>query len=174
MPQLVINETHDPGLLASIHAETVNVAYAGFFPAGDIPPTVDEHRATWEVRLADPTAIALVARVAGRPVGSVMARRDPDLPDRGQITGLHVLPTEWGQGVGTALHDAAVATLAAQGVATVELWVIEANRRARRLYESKGWRLVPGVVLEVAGITEVRYRRRVPPPPGDPLGPGSG
>ena len=93
----------------------------------------------------------------GRPVGSVLTRADPDFPE-GQLAGLHVLTTEWGQGIGGTLHDAAVAELTAVGYPAAGLWVIAANRRARRMYERRGWLLRPGIEQADYGATEVRYR----------------
>src|ERR1700678_21163 len=42
------------------------------------------------------------------------ARADPDFPG-GQPAGLHVLPSEWGKGIGGGLHDAALAVLSEAG-----------------------------------------------------------
>jgi GNAT superfamily N-acetyltransferase len=58
----------------------------------------------------------------------------------GQLNALYVLPDEWGSGVGSRLHDAAVAKLGELGP-EARLWVLEANTRARAFYERRGWRL---------------------------------
>ena len=50
-----------------------------------------------------------------------------------------MLPAEWGRGAGAALHDEAHALLRRDG-AIAHLWVLEANERARRFYEARGWR----------------------------------
>jgi hypothetical protein len=76
----------DAGVIAALHRATVAVAYRDYFP-GSPPPAVAELEVIWAERLADPTAMALVACRGGRPVGSVMARADPDFPG-GQLTGL--------------------------------------------------------------------------------------
>jgi GNAT superfamily N-acetyltransferase len=67
-----------------------------------------------------------------------MTRTDPKFGE-GEIVGLHVLPSEWGQRIGSALHDAALAMLSGEGHRTAGLWVIAANQRARRMYERRGW-----------------------------------
>jgi GNAT superfamily N-acetyltransferase len=150
----------DAGVIAALHQATVAVAYREYFP-GSPPPTVAELAAIWAERLADPTAVALVACRGARPVGSVMARADPDFPG-GQLVGLHVLPPEWGNGTGSALHDAALAVLSQAGYHDAGLWVIAANSRARRMYERRGWACCPGVEQQAYGVSEVRYRREVP------------
>lgn len=150
----------DAGVIAALHQATVAVAYREYFPDSP-PPTVAELQAIWAKRLADPTAVALVARRGGRPVGSVMARADPDFPG-GQLVGLHVLPPEWGKGIGTGLHDAALTVLSAAGYHDAGLWVIAENHRARRMYERRGWVRCPGAEQQAYGIIEVRYRRELP------------
>jgi GNAT superfamily N-acetyltransferase len=150
----------DAGVIAALHRATVAVAYRDYFP-GSPPPSVAELEAIWAERLADPTAVALVAWRAGRPVGSVMARADPDFPG-GQLAGLHVLAPEWGQGIGGGLHDAALAALSGAGYRAAGLWVIAENDGARRMYERRGWALRPGAELEAHGVTEVRYHRELP------------
>jgi GNAT superfamily N-acetyltransferase len=158
----VIGPCADAGVIAAVHQAAVTFAYRGFFPDSP-PPTVAELQAIWVTRLADPTAAVLLASRDGRPAGSVMASADPQFGE-GQIAGLHVLPAEWGQGVGGALHDAALTVLSAAGHRTAGLWVIAANRRARRMYERRGWALLPGVEQQDYGVTEVRYRRELPRP----------
>ena len=149
----------DVAVIAALHEATVTIAYRPYFPASP-PPTVAQLQAEWTERLADPTAVALVASRDARPVGSVMARADPEFPE-GQIVGLHVLPPEWGRRIGSLLHDAALAVLLEAQHRTAGLWVIGANQRARRMYESRGWVLRPGIEKEIHGIVEVRYRRQL-------------
>jgi GNAT superfamily N-acetyltransferase len=161
MTCVTIEPTRDARLLAEIHAETVGFAYTGFFAADLEPPCADDLTRLWAERLADPTAGALVASDGKRPVGSVLTRLDPDFAGEGQLVGLHVLPAEWGVGVGSALHNAALIALAHDGYQIAGLWVIAANERARRMYETRGWRLVPRVNLEYLGVSEVRYRREL-------------
>lgn len=149
----------DAGVIARLHRATVTVAYRNYFP--DRPaPTVAELRRLWAERLADPTAVALVAFRGDWPVGSVMARADPDFPG-GQLAGLHVLPSEWGKGIGSALYDAALAVLSEAGYYNAGLWVIAENDRARRMYERRGWVLCPGAVQQADAVMEVRYRREL-------------
>lgn len=165
MPHITIAACADAALIAAVHHATITVAYRGYFP-GSPPPAIAELQATWTARLADPTAVALLASRDGQPAGSVMARADPQFGE-GQLVGLHVLPLAWGQGIGSALHDAALASLSKAGYRTAGLWVIAANQRARRMYENRGWSLRPGTQQVAYGVTEVRYGRELPPWPSD-------
>ena len=160
MDDIAITPSTDAEVIAGLHAATVRVAYRDFFPGGQ-PPTAAALRLAWESRLADPTAMALVATSGGRPVGSVLTRANHEFGE-GELSALHVLPGEWGRGIGSALHDAALAALAAAGHRRAGLWVIEANERARWMYERRGWVLRPEVAQRYFGVTEVRYSRAIP------------
>jgi RimJ/RimL family protein N-acetyltransferase len=96
--------------------------------------------------MADENARALIAEKDGRAVGFIALIH-------AEVVSLFVVPEEWGQGIGTTLHDAAIRPLAESGRGSVQLWVWEENRVARRFYERLGWR------------TDGR-RRTSPYPPG--------
>jgi ribosomal protein S18 acetylase RimI-like enzyme len=154
-----IEETLDAELLARIQFETVSVAYKRFFPAGSRPPTTRQMAGIWQERLSDPSARAFVATDHGRVVGAVAVRANAEFDAEGELTGLHVLPEAWGRGFGSALHDRALGEMVEHEFKSAGLWVIEANTRARQMYESRQWVLRPEIKLHQLGITEVRYRR---------------
>jgi GNAT superfamily N-acetyltransferase len=56
------------------------------------------------------------------------------------LNGFYVLPERWGGDVASALHEAVLDAIRATGAASAHLWVLEANARARRFYERRGWR----------------------------------
>ncbi|MET9270981.1 GNAT family N-acetyltransferase [Kribbella sp. NPDC003557] len=60
-------------------------------------------------------------------------------PATGELYALFVHPSRWDTGAGRALTDAACADLRAAGCTTVQLWVLEANTRARRFYSRYGF-----------------------------------
>jgi GNAT superfamily N-acetyltransferase len=51
-----------------------------------------------------------------------------------------VRPAWWGQGVGVALHDAALGGLVTDGSTRATLWVLEHNVRGRAFWQARGWR----------------------------------
>jgi GNAT superfamily N-acetyltransferase len=55
-----------------------------------------------------------------------------------EIRLLYTRPDRIGMGAGTQLIDAAKAS----GVAALELWCFQANQRARRFYEARGFRAI--------------------------------
>ena len=157
--ELIIESTRDATLIAKVHFRTVLIAYKSFFPPESPAPTIQELSLVWEERLADPTARGIAASLNGHTVGMAVVRRDPDFDPEGQLLGLHVLPDVWGRGIGSALHDKAVETLRDQLYDSAGLWTIAANKRARRMYEGRGWVTVPGIELNHDGVSEVRYTR---------------
>jgi GNAT superfamily N-acetyltransferase len=104
----------------------------------------------------------------GTVVGWVAAGpcRDGDRPgpDQGEVYACYVLPAWWRHGVGRILLTHATGALTASGRGDISLWVLEANKRARRFYESFGFAADGSRQLLDLGepVPEVRYHR--PPP----------
>ncbi len=84
----------------------------------------------------------------------------------GEIASFYVLPSEWRRGTGRRLGERAVAEARTRGFSEVLVWVLETNARARRFYETLGFRPdgESKVFLErpYASWRELRYRRAVP------------
>jgi tRNA dimethylallyltransferase len=93
----------------------------------------DAIRARWQEALEGDRTSVIVAEGAGKILGFA-AWTD------GWLDGLYVVPAAWGNGVAARLHDEALRGIAAAGVSTARLWVLEDNTRARRFYERRGWR----------------------------------
>lgn len=64
--------------------------------------------------------------------GAVVARP-------GTLERLFVVPSHWGTGVADALHIAAIDVSRMAGANECRLEVLEANGRAHRFYERRGW-----------------------------------
>jgi GNAT superfamily N-acetyltransferase len=80
----------------------------------------------------------------------------------GELYAVNLAPRAWGRGVGRALVRAAADGLRALGHDEAVLWVVPANGRARRLYESERWHADGAErAFELYGVSvpEVRYRR---------------
>jgi GNAT superfamily N-acetyltransferase len=112
---------------ASLHA------FAHVFPPDRYPFPDDAIRSEWEARLADGVTETLIAERHGRPVGYVSYA--PEL-----LVSLFALPDVQGSGIGSALHDAALAAQPGLGASVCRLWVLEENHPAREFYEHRGWR----------------------------------
>jgi GNAT superfamily N-acetyltransferase len=122
----------EAGLLADLQERASVAAFGHIFPPEEHPFPRDDVLRRWSEALDDPAARVVVAE-DGDPVGVVLVRP-------GWLEGLYVVPTQWGTGVGAALHDRALELVAAFGSERCQLWVLEQNHRARRFYERRGWR----------------------------------
>jgi ribosomal protein S18 acetylase RimI-like enzyme len=101
---------------------------------------------SWADSIAAGRSRIHVAVLGERVIGyaGVGPERDPAAPpDTGELYALFVHPDHWGTGAGRALTDAACDDLRAAGCRTVQLWVLEANTRARRFYARYGFTETP-------------------------------
>jgi GNAT superfamily N-acetyltransferase len=83
-----------------------------------------------------------------------------------ELYALYVHPAWWSTGTGRALMDQVLAKVRAAGYASIALWVLEANERARSFYRRAGF--APDgarhVLDDLGGVIEVRYRRALSSP----------
>lgn len=88
----------------------------------------------------------------------------------GEIHAIYLLPEAWGQGLGQALLERAVAGLREDGFKEALLWVLERNGHARRFYERCGWSpwgTPRNAWMDGIALREVAYRLAL-----EPLGDG--
>jgi GNAT superfamily N-acetyltransferase len=149
--------------LFTIHRESVTTAHVKIFPPDRYRFPDAQMRKVWAAALRSDDTSVLIAERAGSPVGFTTV-------SPGWLRNLFVLPAEWGRGAGAALHDEALALLRRDG-AIAHLWVLEANERARRFYEARGWRAdggrsrseFPPHPLELRYALRLSERRAAPP-----------
>ena len=83
-------------------------------------------------------------------------------PDVGELFAIYLQPDVVERGIGKALMAKAEQFLRAEPYVEATLWVLETNERARRFYESLGWR-PDGATQDEPGfgytLHEVRYRK---------------
>jgi GNAT superfamily N-acetyltransferase len=94
---------------------------------GELPYPDDDVLARWALLLDDPE---VVVEVVEDELGLVALVAH----DGSTLRHLAVRPDHWGAGLGRE------AFARAEAAGARRLWVLEANERARRLYESLGWR----------------------------------
>jgi GNAT superfamily N-acetyltransferase len=94
---------------------------------GDLPYPDDDVLSRWVLLLDDPE---VVVEVVDDELGLVALVAH----DASTLRHLAVRPDHWGAGLGRE------AFARAEAAGARRLWVLEANERARRLYESLGWR----------------------------------
>jgi ribosomal protein S18 acetylase RimI-like enzyme len=128
--------------IAAVHAAAWQAAYPGIVPASTLQAfTVADRRKHWAgARLDDraPDRPVFVALDDGAVVGFAVCGppRDPDMPFDAELYVINVDPGHWRRGVGRRLFARCVEHLSASGRRSFYLWVLTANGRARRFYES--------------------------------------
>jgi ribosomal protein S18 acetylase RimI-like enzyme len=136
----------DAAALAALNAASWRAAYAHMLPEAFLA-SLDV--AAWEQRLrarfADAAQFTVVACAGRCRLGFVTAGpiRDEPPAQGGEIYALYVDPAHDGQGVGSALLEAAVTRLGDSGFSQASLWVFTRNANARRFYAQRGWLLGP-------------------------------
>jgi GNAT superfamily N-acetyltransferase len=91
----------------------------------------------WRRRLAD--GPWWLAEEAGRPVGLVAVYPRDDGTDERHLVAMWVAPACRGTSTATDLVEAVCSWAAGTKAATVALWVVDGNERARRFYERLGF-----------------------------------
>ena len=91
----------------------------------------------WRRRLTD--GPWWLAEDAGRPVGLVAVYPRDDGTDERHLVAMWVAPSSRGTSTATDLVEAVCAWAVRTGAATVALWVVDGNDRARRFYERLGF-----------------------------------
>ncbi|WBB81852.1 GNAT family N-acetyltransferase [Micromonospora sp. WMMD882] len=142
-------EPDDAEAVARVHVRGWQAGYAGIMPAEvlgrlNVAAWAQRRRDTGAADPANPFT-TLVAEVDGTVAGFAtfgpyrvnQSRAELD-ETCGEVVGLYVDPTRWGDGTAGALFAAARAGLAGRGWTAYRVWVLAANTRARRFYTRAG------------------------------------
>ena len=157
----------DAAAIAAVHVDGWRWGYRGQLPDAvlDALGSTLERRATfWRDETARQDVAVWVVEVDERVVGfaSFGAARDADAePGTGELYLIYLSEMAAGRGIGRALHEHVLAELRRRGHRRAVLWTLETNARARRFYETAGWRLEGARKTESRPgyeLREVRYR----------------
>lgn len=123
------------------------------------PATVGETMPGIQRRLSLDGATLLLARREGQAVGFALTAPRPGTLE---LFYLAVDPDAWGNGVGSHLLVGVEDQAREIGRETLELWVINDNERAIRVYERSGWVSTEDLKRDApAGRLERRFLRRI-------------
>jgi GNAT superfamily N-acetyltransferase len=166
--------TDDLDDLARVNIAAWRSAYAGIVPRAYLEAMdPEDYRQRWGVRISGESGGpgeylvgvldgALVSYVCFGPYRTQEDAPSPeDTADWGEIYAIYTDPEVQGRGVGSAVHDAALARMAALGHREAALWVLRGNVRTRRWYAERGWRADGSISMWSAGsesLPEVRLR----------------
>jgi len=118
-------------------------AYQGILPGELLRSfTVERREAGWREMLQETAVNVWLAEEDERQLGWICIgrSRDPDVEAQGaEIWAMYVAPSNWGQGVGSALWTAAESFIISAGYSCVTLWVLRENSRARNFYARIGF-----------------------------------
>lgn len=147
----------DVGDLARVQVAAATEGYRSIFPPAAPKPTIRALRPSWQ-HLVDSSSTVVLVAAAPAPIGSVVVRDSAGVPSGRILERLYVDPRWWGCGVGSRLHDAGLTAASRDDATSINLWVLDANVRARSMYERRGWMLVDGHTLtHPVGVVEVLY-----------------
>lgn len=148
----------DASDLARVHAAAWRSAYRGILPDDVLegipaePP--DDRVAGWRDRIETEPNRMLAATVDDEVLGYVNVRLEETesfvRDGEAELKELYVDPDRWGQGVGTALLEAAIDALPG-AVTVVRLQTFSENDRAAGFYEARGFERTGESAFEVAG-----------------------
>jgi RimJ/RimL family protein N-acetyltransferase len=129
--------TADLSALRDLEREANLVGLAHVFPPEQYPFPDDDVLARWALVLEEPGVRVLVRDADDGSGGrlDLLAAYD----DR-SLRHLAVHPDLWGTGLASTAIEEVLHAMDLRGTAVAELWCLEENRRARRLYEHLGWR----------------------------------
>ncbi|MER6998407.1 GNAT family N-acetyltransferase [Streptomyces sp. NPDC000410] len=126
----------DLDAIALLHAEARATYYRGRIPDHlfDSPAEHARTRDGWGRAIARGDVLCAVRD--GKIVGVAAHRSDDGVLT---LTQLHVAPSHWRHGIGSALHTACLTAWRRAGARTARLEVYEHNTRAQAFYAARGW-----------------------------------
>jgi len=156
----------DAERIEDVHWSALEAAYLGRIRGWPMTPRdVRARVGRWRDWLLDPDVDVIVGEVDGQLVGfcSLRPGTDDDLDPvtEGEIPTLYVHPEHWSMGYGTRLCVAALRKADDRGFASVCLWVVDVNERARDFYLGIGFATDGTTKLDpdtIEPYTASRYR----------------
>jgi RimJ/RimL family protein N-acetyltransferase len=138
----------DAAGMARVHVRAWQAAYRnGLMPDEYLESlSIDERTTMWteslERSLGPRRARLVGVDDTGAVTGFILVgpAEGDDTATDGQLFVINVDRDHWGTGAGPVLHDAGVQHLRDFGFDRAVLWVHPENERARRFYETRGWR----------------------------------
>lgn len=135
----------DAESIGAIRVSAWQAAYRGFMPDAyldSLDPYANLENLRGALRSESPPFVLRVAEIDGQPVafsilGSPRYEADSSI---GELWALNAHPAHWRKGLGRQLVGQALLDAREQKLVSIELWCIQGNLAAQRLYEACGFR----------------------------------
>lgn len=129
--------------IRAVHVAARSSYYRGVLPEAALARSNARDAGQYADLVRRPDRVVRVARLGDLLIGFLMTgpchHFEPDPEVTAELHQIHVHPDFHRLGVGTALHEDAVAAWRAAGVAAARLWAWDFNTRARAFYSRHGW-----------------------------------
>jgi ribosomal protein S18 acetylase RimI-like enzyme len=151
----------DAAGLARVHVDSWRATYRGIVPDAHLDQLAYEPRARrWAAQLEETGSTDftdVVELPSGQLVGFATSgpEREGDPIYRGELYGIYLLPAHQRQGIGRRLAARAAERLAAAGIRSLLVWVLEANA-ACRFYEALGGQRLRESPITIGGAPLVK------------------
>src|SRR4030042_6880582 len=152
--------------IATVHVKMWQKAYRGLVPDSFLDNmSIEKRTEIWKDSLENPKEgiYVFVAENDGVITGWITGgkNRDADVaPEVGELGGIYVHPDWQGRSVGAKLLENFLQFLRDESYKKATLWVLDTNKKTRKWYESKGWRVEGKTKTEPRDgfkLNEVRY-----------------
>lgn len=137
----------DARAIAMLHIRSWQATYRGLLSDGylsALDASAERRGAFLAKAIEDDSRAIRVAEVDGRIVGwcSFGPSRDEDATTGyGELKAIYLDPHVWGLGIGTALWSVVREVLIGDGYHSVSAWVLDGNERAKRFYQTLGFKV---------------------------------
>jgi ribosomal protein S18 acetylase RimI-like enzyme len=163
-------EPRDARGIAEVHVRSWQAAYVGIVPDEELAQlSVDQREQSWTQILSKNDRRTFVLVNGDLVVGwsGFGPARDEDCDPAlvAELYSIYLLPEYWTLGYGKQLYRATETRIGQNLAKSVVLWVFKKNARARRFYETIGYRLERGRRKEMrfarTTAVEIRYRKQL-------------
>jgi GNAT superfamily N-acetyltransferase len=161
-------EMRDAREISEVHVRSWQAAYVGIVPDEDLVALSVERREQYWRQILSRNERSTLVLVNGHLIVGVSCfgpARDEDCDSAmvAELYALYLVPEHWTKGYGLLLYRATETRIRQNLIENLVLWVFEKNTRARKFYESIGFRLElekrKEMRFALGAAMEIRYRK---------------
>jgi ribosomal protein S18 acetylase RimI-like enzyme len=135
---------NDAESLGLVYSQSYQTAFRGIIPDNILDDvfSYEKRRDGLRIELSEGKLLNVVMHKEDKPIGFLTygKSKDENLDSSViELLRLYILPSYWGQNIGSQLMSWGIKELQQKGYSKIRLWVIEENKRAIKLYERMGF-----------------------------------